>query len=159
MYTFSGSTTIRSADVNSNFTEVMHHMETIVPFISSTASSAWSTLVVSTSALMCGYRRTDGTINAYIEFPVLLSPGTWTITFLTTTDTDRGIYTVTLDGTSVGTVDGYAASNNHNVELSITGISVATGGRKLLRLTMATKNASSSAYYGYLSILVCKRTA
>lgn len=99
-----------------------------------------------------------GAQNSYIEYEVPLAPGTWTIDLFHRTGPNRGIYTLSLDGTNVGTVDGYNASAL-NQRTSVAGVTVAAGGVKALRVTMATKNASSTAYVGLLSAVVLIRTA
>ena len=100
----------------------------------------------------------SGAQNEYIEWPVLLASGTWRLDMQIRTDTNRGIATAALDGSSIGTMDGYAGVGANLVIQSITGITVASEGVQTLRLTMATKHASSSAYYLTLSMLVLTRT-
>lgn len=96
--------------------------------------------------------------NDYLEYDVLLGAGTWTMDLYHNTATSRGIYTVTIDGVSAGTIDGYAASGT-NARSSITAIAVTVSGVKRVRLQMATKNASSSNYVGNVSAMTWTRTA
>ncbi len=72
----------------------------------------------------------------------------------------RGIYTVYLDSTSIGTIDGYINTNKGapNVISAIRGISVA-GGTYTVKLKMATKNGDSTYYYGVIQHLRFVRTA
>lgn len=56
---------------------------------------------------------------------------------------NAGIYTVKLDGSSQGTIDGFGAAANTYSE--ITGIAV-TAGLKVVQVISATKNAGSSDY-------------
>jgi hypothetical protein len=90
---------------------------------------------------------------------VTLSPGTWTMAMIHHQDSNRGIYTVTLDDVSLGTVDGYNGALNRNTQSTIAGFSVTTPGKKRLAFTMATKNGSSSSYFGTLSAIQLFRTA
>lgn len=120
----------------------------------------WATLVANSSQVMGGYRQSTNSQNCYIEFPVVLSAGTWTFSLVHFRSTDVGIYTLTIDGDSKGTIDGYNAGGpQYNILSEITGIAVATAGKKVIRLTMATKNASSSGYYGAISAIRLVRTA
>lgn len=105
------------------------------------------------------YRASTGVQNAEVSWEVSLSAGTWTFQLAHVLNANRGIYTVQIDGVTVGTIDGYTASGAPVTFSNITGISVASGGVHTVRLLMATKNASSSAYYGTPSFLAFTRTA
>jgi len=74
------------------------------------------------------------------------------------TNTDKGIATIAIDGSSVGTLDTYAASEGQNVLKSLTGIAVAADGNHVLRITNATKNASASDYTLSITYIVLTRT-
>lgn len=103
--------------------------------------------------------KSSGAQNAVIGWDVLLAAGTWTLELLHNKGSDRGIYTVALAGSSIGTIDGYNASLSPKQRSQITGITVAATGKKRLTLTMASKHASSSSYFGHLSGLRLLRTA
>ncbi|WKN47157.1 hypothetical protein [Nocardioides sp. Arc9.136] len=99
-----------------------------------------------------------GVQNAEVSWRVDLSAGTWTVQLAHVRGTNRGIYTVQLDGVTIGTVDGYF--NGVDVRFdSITGVAVPVGGVHTVRLLMATKNAAASSYYGTPSFLQFTRTA
>lgn len=98
-------------------------------------------------------------IDNEIGWNVLLGAGTWTLTLIHSTNTNRGIYTVKLDSTTIGTIDGYAATPALNVVNEITSISVATSAMYTLKFVMASKNASSSNYYYSLLWITFRRTA
>lgn len=124
------------------------------------ANTNWSDNNSTNTCVGGGFLGTvNGNQNNYVEFPVCLSAGTWTCRLVYVKQSDAGIYSVRLDGTEVGTVDAYAASSTKNSVSDITGISVATTGKKTLRLQMATKNASASAYWAYLQRVIWFRTA
>jgi hypothetical protein len=119
----------------------------------------WSTNDVNSSMIRNGRKRSSGTQNDEINFDVTLGAGTWDIEILHNTGTNLGIYSVQLDSVEVGTIDGYSGASVYNVRSSVTGVSVATAGKKRLKLKMATKNASSSSYYGSISHIQLRRTA
>jgi hypothetical protein len=116
----------------------------------------WTIVANLATAIFSGYltNATGVAQNDEITWPVSLSAGTWTISMIHHTFTDRGIYTFRLDGSTVGTIDGYSAGSTLNVVSTITGIAVAASGKKTLSVKMATKNASSSNY-SFLSPLIC----
>lgn len=113
----------------------------------------------SISYLYASVRQSTGAQNAEINFDVVLAAGTWTVELICTTTASSGIYTVQFDGATAGTLDSYSSSTAYNVRMSLTGISIASSGKKGLKLLMATKNASSSSYYGMLQHIQFKRTA
>lgn len=103
----------------------------------------------------------QGTVaqNDEIGWDVQLTEGTWNLTVIYYKSTDRGIQTWKLDGTTLGTIDGYAASESWNNVTQITGFTVSTSGIYTLKCVMATKNASSSNYYYSLQVINLMRTA
>lgn len=96
--------------------------------------------------------------NDAISWKIVLSAGTWDIHLHVRKSTNTGIFTVKIDGASVGTADSYAAAAAYG-KISVTGVSVASDGVKTLQLLMATKNASSSGYLGELFGISLRRTA
>jgi len=85
--------------------------------------------------------------NDYLEYSVALPAGTYAITVMHRASTNRGIYSVSIDGGAAlaSTVDGYAAATS-NVTTEITGVTITGSGAHTIRLTAATKNGSSSGY-------------
>jgi len=122
-------------------------------------SQTWGNRGVDTGCLYNGKLLSQAGQNDYIEWPVVLSAGTWTFSLLHITYEGGGIYTVSLDGNSEGTIDGYSSAEIKNVLSTITGITVTTPGKVALRLTMATKNASASNYIGLIQHVRLIRTA
>ena len=100
----------------------------------------------------------DGTQNASIDYTVDLSPGTWSLKFFGYRGPGLGIATIKLDGTTIGTIDLYAAAPAA-YDSTITGITVSTDGAQTLQVVMATKNASSRGYQGNASWFTMWRTA
>lgn len=108
-------------------------------------------------------RASSGAQNDEVVFrlPSVLEAGTWKFALLHSADVNSGIYTIaaSADGTSwtdVTTIDGYAASTTKTRSVA-TGLTVPAG-TKYLRLKMATKNASSSSYFGVFNHLSGVRT-
>jgi hypothetical protein len=56
------------------------------------------------------YITNAGVQNAYIEWDVALTPGAWYLDLLYLDGTNSGIYTVTVNGAALGTIDGYNAT-------------------------------------------------
>jgi hypothetical protein len=130
----------------------------LVPIIFPSASSGTVTKQ-RTANYFLGHRIYTLDQNNYLEYPILMAAGTWRLDHITDRNLDRAIHTVSLDGSNVGTYDCYAAGVlTYDIYYSITGISVATAGVKLLRFTAATKNASSSSYTMVLSYICLTRT-
>lgn len=120
------------------------------------ASSGHDTLIYTSGAIFLAYRQSN-TQNAYIEYEILLDSGTYSLQLLHEGHTISAIVSLTLDGVSIGSVDFYRSSYSPNALSTITGIAV-TAGHHTLRLTTATKNASSSAYYMRLQHVGLVRT-
>jgi hypothetical protein len=118
-------------------------------FTEQIASSAWGN----------AHLLSSGSQNDTVAYTVPLSQGTWTLDMLCTTSTSRGIYTVAIDGATVGTIDGYAASGSNTAKLSLPGIAITASGDHTVTITMATKNASATAYYGSPCWFTFRRTA
>lgn len=122
----------------------------------SVSQVSWNTFTQSSGYFLGGYRLSAGNQNAEVVFDLgrTLQGGTWSFALLHAVDSNRGIYTVaaSTDGsawTDLGTIDGYAAANATTRTLA-TGWTMPNLTR-FVRLTMATKNASASDYYGSVS--------
>lgn len=124
-----------------------------LPIWAALANTNWASIQAE------GQRVSSGAQNASVTFGVAVEAGTYTFHLAHQVVSNRGIYTVELSsndggafvsltslGGSTNTVDGYSASAARTLS-SITGIAL-TAGRWQVRLTMATKNASSSSYFG-----------
>lgn len=128
-------------------------------FMTPILQTSWNTIAANASAIHNGSMDSAATQNNEINFDVILGAGTWTVELMHITAANRGIYTLALTGSDIGTIDGYSASPTYNVRSSITSVAVATSGKKRLRLKMATKNGSSSNYAGSIQHLQLRRTA
>jgi len=114
---------------------------------------------VSAAAVGGGYTTSGSTADqSYTYARLPLRAGTYSLRVYRRTTATSGIMTITLGGSSVGTVDGYSAGNVNDVLSTITGIVVATSGFYDLVVTNPTKNASSSNYDMRLQVLDLFRT-
>lgn len=103
---------------------------------------------------------TSAAQNDYIEFDVMLAPGTWTLKLSGQGGTSRGIITAQLDNglgvfSDIGTFDFYAASTVSFQSATSAEFTVDAPIRRTIRLIVATKNASSSGYTAYLTAAAC----
>lgn len=135
----------------------------IDPILPAFGASGWPVPVEANNAngdfyAAVQYRQSDGNQNSYVEWKIYVPAGTWNIEWWAIRNTNNGIFTWSIDGSSVGTSDAYNSALRESA-LSLTSISVAASGVKLLRATMATKNASASNYYGQIYRLQLRRTA
>lgn len=128
-------------------------------FMTAISQVNWNNVSVDTSAVYNGVNNSSGAQNDEINFDVVLAAGTWTFELMHTQNTNRGIYSVQLDGAEKGTIDGYSAALTRNVRSTVAGIAVAASGKVRLKLKMATKNASSTQYYGSIQHIQFRRTA
>lgn len=124
------------------------------------ANSGWNGTGGKTGALFGAYLTNDPTagIGNYASFEVYLVAGTWTITVAHDTDVNRGIVDVSLEGSSLGTFDGYAG-NVARVLTTYTGVVVAASGLQTLRFEVTGKNGASADYFAYVSGVQFVRTA
>jgi len=129
------------------------------------SATNFSTATQSNSRYLAGYQTSTGAQNAEVVYRLRgpLAAGTWSIRLAHSTNTSNGIYTIatSTDGSSwtdLTTIDGYAAALDPDVITDATGLTVPAG-TAYIRLKMATKNASSSNYYGVFSALTGVRTA
>jgi hypothetical protein len=91
-----------------------------------------------------------------LSFKVFLAKGTYILRLVTIKDTNRGILDFDLDGVEIASFDLYGAFNN--VILGA-GFVVAESGLKTLKARVDGKNASSSGYFGPITMIGLFRTA
>jgi hypothetical protein len=125
------------------------------PSVIDNTSGTWA--MVSSSNELWYSAGSGSTTGGYLEWPILVDSGTYALTTITSFGNNRAIITIKLDGSSLGTVDMYAASTTPTLS-RLTAISIATAGRKTLRLEITGKNASSSAYSCLITRLALTRT-
>lgn len=98
-----------------------------------------------------------------ISFETYLDKGTYSLNILFLRNTDKGILKIDIGPTGgvlteVASIDTYGGALN-NVSDTTTSISIATAGRKTLRLRVDGKNGSSSGYGVFTQIITLWRTA
>ncbi len=130
----------------------------IDPFPTAVANTTFDGLTTDTNMLYNGYKYAS-IQNSSITFNIILAAGTWDMQTIHNSDSDQAIATFKLDGVTIGTIDHYAGGFANNVRASITGIQVATSGKKVLTITNPTKNASATGYGLRIQHIVFKRTA
>jgi len=99
----------------------------------------------------------SGAQNNQIDYKSYFTGGTYSFRVKFDRNTDRGIITLLVDGSSVGTVDTYGTSARNQLG-TITGISIPAGAHTI-SLKVESKNASSSAYYVVYGMMGFWRTA
>lgn len=119
----------------------------------------WDTVNQNSGAVFGGWIVASGAQNAQIYWDIYLTAGTWEIAAMHSKAGDFGIMTFSLDGTSVGTIDGYNGTYVVNQRSEITGVTVASSGKKRLAVTMATQNALATSFGMQLNHLTLRRTA
>lgn len=95
----------------------------------------------------------------YLEWPVVLAAGTWSLQIVGTKFSDAAILAFSLDSAPICTIDQYAASAQISVIQRVDGINVSGSGKKLLRLATSTRNVSSSGFFARLVHISLVRTA
>lgn len=131
----------------------------IDPLPTAIAQTNWDTLSHDTLSTYAGYKTSSGAQNAEINWDVLLAAGTWTVELIYVKSSTAGIISVQFDAVEKGTVDSYNASTVYDNRASITGVVIAATAKVRLKLKMATKNASSSSYIGFIAHVQLRRTA
>lgn len=118
---------------------------------------AYSTVGGSIAAWGTYYQMAN--LNDEVVYNVQLGPGTWTFSCWRTIFTSYGILTVTLDGTTIATLDNYSGASVNPGQSLTTGISITAAGVYALKLKTTGKNASSSNYNQRLWSMDFTRTA
>lgn len=117
----------------------------------------WAPTYIADPAYFGWVNQSDGTQNDQISYDFACDAGTYTLELYHLPFQSRGIYTVKIDGTTVGTIDGYAASLTPT-HSALAGIAIGAG-QHIVTLLMATKNASATGYIGMTERIVLTRTA
>jgi len=117
--------------------------------------------ITAATILYGGKRGADtSALNNEVAWDVSIPAGTYTIEGFITASTNRGIASVQIDGVEVGTIDSYAGVLTANTPITpIAGVVVAASGRKVLKLKITGKNASSSAFFFEVQRIRLRRTA
>lgn len=146
--------TIYAVDPDTN----MPWLEDINTFMTPISHVNWNTNTVSNSAIRNGWRESSGAQNDEMSFDLILTAGTWDVELLYIKDSSNGIFSVQFDGIEKGTIDSYAAAVSYNNRTTVSGIATVTSGKMRLTLKMATKNVSSTSYFGEIQHIQLRRT-
>lgn len=130
-------------------------VEVFNPSAIDNTSGTWA--MVSSSNELWYSAGSGSTTGGYLEWPITVDSGTYALMAITSFGNNRAIITIKLDGSSLGTIDMYAASTTPTLS-RLTSIAIATAGRKTLRVEITGKNASSSAYSCLITRLALTRT-
>lgn len=132
----------------------------IIPLFS-TGNTNWDNLLASgTTAMPNGYDMySTGAQNASRWWDLELAAGQWDVDVLHYISVQEGIYSVQLDGITLGSFDGYNAGGTVAGVRNIVRITVPSTGVHRLALTMLSKNASSSNYYGEICSLQLRQVS
>ena len=123
-----------------------------LPFVVDCPPSSYSdttaagTITQDTSTMWGTYIRTAQSLDQYTEYKVWIPQGTYDLDMIFYRGTNRAIATVSINGSDVGTIDQYGSSAR-NVTGTISSISIAATGVHTVRMTAASKHASSTGYF------------
>jgi hypothetical protein len=123
--------------------------------------TGFDTITADAASVHAAWMGSDaGAQNATREFgDYYLAAGTWQLQMISSKGSNHGIYTFRLDSTDIGTIDAYNSTTLRNQRTSIGSIAVASSAVYRLSVIMATKNASSAAYWAFMNALRLRRTA
>lgn len=125
-------------------------------------AAAAGTWTAEQSTLQITDQRTYNTthaLNDEINFKAFLAAGTYSLLLWGQKTTIGGIAQVLIDGVAVATFDEYASPDVQNFRFEQTGIIIASSGIKTISVKLTDKNASSSDYYFFISLICLYRTA
>jgi hypothetical protein len=94
-----------------------------------------------------GYASSAPALGYSFRTGLWLRAGTYTLSWLGATSNSQGIFTVKVNNSSVGTVDGYSAALTYNTILSIASVVIATSGWQQIDMEATSKQGASSGYY------------
>ena len=102
-----------------------------------------------------GYWKTPdaATNNTYVEWAVYLSPGTYKVHWLATSQASAGDGNVKMDGTVIQNFSLYSASTTFNNSFITSAFTITDGGSHLLRYTITGKQPSSGGYRLYIAAI------
>ncbi len=130
--------------------------------MSSVVAGSWTQDATSGTGSIAGHvaQLSDGSQNTEGQYKIVLAAGTYKMYLHHDRDINRGIYTISVDGTAINTVDAYAATRVVAVLSTVTtALTISTSKLVTVNIKMASKNASSSAYYANFYEIVFARTA
>lgn len=129
-------------------------------YLNPSAHSNWSTFTYPNGVIAGSYLGTDvTTVGSWIEWTGLqVKAGSWEMLLVYRGQADSGIVTPTLAGVTGTTIDTYNSPTANNLRGTST-FTIPAASLATLRLTMATKSGSSSAFRGQIQAIGLRRTA
>lgn len=118
----------------------------------------WSSTFNNAGLLYAFDLESTGAQNAALWWYQHLAAGTWDYELIHATGGNRGIYSFQIDDIEVGTIDGFGGAVQ-NVHSTIAGFKVRQTGKHKIALVMASKNVSSSNYFGTICTGQLRRAA
>ena len=130
-----------------------------IPVVFADSATNWNTLSMSTSFMFGTVLQSSSAQNATITYSFWAPKGAFTLSLMHRKTSQAGIYSVSVDGGSIGTIDGYNSSTvNNALDTTLTG-TLASTGIHTITFTMATKNGSSTNYYGSILHIQIRMTS
>ena len=128
-----------------------------IPWMASKSNTTFDTRAQSSVQFGGGYlTNSGGAQNSEVVTDFWEDTGTFTYGQVYGGGTDAGICHIRIDDVDKGTIDGYNAGNN--AYGTVVGVTNGTAGVKKFAVKMATKNASSTSFYGQLNSAKWTRT-
>lgn len=121
------------------------HITILPSFKSYTTQGRWVEASSSVYGMYTAHYNVSNAQDDQVDYWIWLSNGTYTFSLFFRKDTNYAIYTILIDGSSVGTIDSYGAASNANIA-TVSNISISSTGRHVLSLKAATRNASSNGW-------------
>lgn len=122
-----------------------------------TTSGTWALLKSTDYVYNCLFYNSSVANGDYFTVDFYLAAGTYTLCWMASKFTDRGICEMLLDNVSLGTYDYYAAALAP-AKASIAGIAVSAG-KHTLKCKVTNKNVSSTNYYLTFNTIAWVRTS
>lgn len=119
------------------------HVELSLDALKPKAQAGTLTYVENTSSFRSHYLNLPA-VGDYAEWTVALSPGTWVLALEAWQGASLGRVAVSVDGVQVGVVDLYDSASTVATRRELPGITVRQGGERVVRFTVAAKNALSA---------------
>lgn len=129
----------------------------LLPWIGTKSATGFTNRAQSSSYFSGGELLSSSLQNDEFTEDLWLDTGTYKIAHIYRKGTDMGIHSLQLNAVEKGTVDAYNAAASSNNYTEVTGV-VLTAGLYTFKVKMATKNASSTAYYGAVNSSAWIRT-
>lgn len=105
------------------------------------------TLQTDPASIYCGYAFQSPALNGdSTSSSFYVGQGAYTVNVLTLKNSNQAIFTVYIDGVSIGTFDTYNVTPLYNVVASFAGINITGSGRHTLTITVTGKNGASTGF-------------